>query len=46
MSSTGTSTRTSIVLASFGWTMVTGLPPARNEATSSIGRTVADSPIR
>ena len=46
MSSTGTSTRTSIVLASFGCTTRTGRPPARNALTSSTGRTVADSPIR
>ena len=29
-----------------GCTTVTGRPPARNRATSSTGRTVADSPIR
>ncbi len=46
MSSTGTSTRTSMVLAVFGCTTRTGRPPARNEQTSSTGRTVADSPIR
>jgi hypothetical protein len=46
MSSTGTSTCISIVLAIFGWTTVTGRPPARNALTSSTGRTVADRPIR
>ena len=29
-----------------GWTTSTGRPPARKRATSSTGRTVADSPIR
>ena len=43
---TGTTTSTSICLVDGGWTTVTGRPPARNRATSSTGRTVADSPIR
>ena len=29
-----------------GWTTATGRPPARNVATSSTGRTVAESPMR
>ena len=46
MSSTGTSTLTSMVFAAGGRTTVTGAAPPRNRATSSTGRTVADSPIR
>ncbi len=45
-SGTGTSTATSIVLAAGGCTISTGRAPARNVATSSSGRTVADSPMR
>ena len=45
-SGTGTTTSTSICLCAGGATTVTGRPPARNRATSSIGRTVAESPIR
>lgn len=46
MSSTGTCTSTSMVLALGGCTTSTGAAPPRNLAVSSIGRTVADSPIR
>ena len=46
MSSTGTSTRTSMVFAVGGATISTGAAPPRKRATSSTGRTVADSPIR
>jgi hypothetical protein len=46
MSSTGTWTLTSIVFALGGWTISTGAAPPRNRAVSSIGRTVADSPMR
>ena len=46
MSSTGTTTLSSIRLGLGGWTTVTALVPPRNVATSSAGRTVADSPIR
>ena len=46
MSSTGTCTVTSTVFVFFGCTTFTGRPPARNVLTSSIGRTVADRPIR
>ena len=45
-SGTGTSTATSMVFGVGGWTTSTGRAPARNVATSSNGRTVADSPIR
>ena len=46
MSSIGTTTVRSKVLSMGGCTTVTGRPPARNVATSSTGRTVAESPIR
>ncbi len=46
MSSTGTTTLMSNVFAAGGWTTVERLAPPRNRATSSTGRTVADSPIR
>ncbi len=46
MSSTGTWTVTSMVLALGGRTISTCCEPPRNRAVSSIGRTVADSPIR
>jgi hypothetical protein len=46
MSSTGTSIEISIVLAVGGATTSTGAAPPRKRATSSIGRTVADRPIR
>ena len=46
MSGTGTCTDRSKVLAAGGATMVVGAGPDRNRATSSGGRTVADSPIR
>ena len=46
MSSTGTTTLTSIVFCAGGWTTSTSRVPPRNRATSSTGRTVADSPIR
>ena len=46
MSSTGTTTERSHSLVDGGATTCTGRPPARNVATSSIGRTVADRPIR
>ncbi|MDF2555076.1 MAG: hypothetical protein K0R60_971 [Microbacterium sp.] len=46
MSSTGTTTVMSNVLLAGGATMSTGAAPPRNRATSSIGRTVADSPMR
>ena len=44
MSSTGTTTSTPIVLSAGGWTIATAAAKARNVATSSTGRTVADSP--
>ncbi len=46
MSSTGTTTRRSKVLAAGGETISTGARPPRNRATSSAGRTVAESPMR
>src|SRR5207253_2405109 len=46
MSGTGTTTLTWMVFALGGWTTSTGADPPRNRAVSSIGRTVADSPIR
>ncbi len=46
MSGTGTWTCSSKVLSAGGATMVGGAVPARNRATSSAGRTVADNPIR
>ena len=46
MSGTGTWTDRSNVLPDFGATMVAGAAPARNRATSSAGRTVADRPMR
>ena len=46
MSATGTTTSRSHSLVDGGCTTVTGRPPARNRATSSTGRTVADSPTR
>ena len=49
MSGTGTCTERSNVLADGGATTVVGVvgaPPDRNRATSSGGRTVADSPMR
>ena len=46
MSSTGTTTDRSHCFRDGGATTSTGRPPARKVATSSIGRTVADSPIR
>ncbi len=46
MSSMGTTTVRSKVLSTGGATTVTGRPPARNVATSSSGRTVAESPMR
>ena len=46
MSGTGTTTCRSHALCDGGDTMSTGRPPARKRATSSTGRTVADSPIR
>ena len=46
MSSIGTTTSRSNVLSIGGCTTVTGRPPARNVATSSTGRTVADRPMR
>ena len=46
MSGTGTTTSRSHSLVDGGCTMSTGRPPARKRATSSTGRTVADSPIR
>ena len=46
MSSTGTSTLTSIVFAVGGATTVTACAPPRKRAVSSIGRTVADRPMR
>ncbi len=46
MSSMGTTTLRSNVLTARGATMSTGAEPPRNRATSSIGRTVADSPMR
>ena len=46
MSSTGTTICSSIRLLLGGCTIVTGWAPPRNVATSSGGRTVADSPIR
>ena len=46
MSGTGTCTDRSNVLAAGGATMVVGAWPDRKRATSSGGRTVADSPIR
>ena len=45
-SSTGTVTRMSNRLPLGGATMLTGRVPARKRATSSRGRTVADSPMR
>ena len=46
MSSTGTTTDRSNVFAAGGCTMVTGARPPRKRATSSSGRTVAESPMR
>ena len=46
MSAIGTTTWRSHSLVDGGCTTVTGRPPARNRATSSTGRTVADSPTR
>ena len=46
MSSTGTTTSSSMRFALAGCTTVTWRAPPRNVATSSGGRTVADSPIR
>ena len=46
MSSTGTTTRRSKVFWAGGCTISTGVRPPRNRATSSIGRTVADRPMR
>ncbi len=46
MSSIGTTTSRSNVFSIGGCTTVTGRPPARKVATSSTGRTVADSPMR
>ena len=46
MSSTGTCTVISMVFDEGGWTTRTCRPPPRNAATSSTGRTVAESPIR
>ena len=46
MSGTGTCTARSKVLAAGGATIVVGDAPDRNRATSSGGRTVAESPIR
>ena len=45
-SATGTTTSSSTVLLEGGWTTTTSRVPPRNRATSSTGRTVADSPIR
>ena len=45
-SSTGTITSSSICLELAGCTTVTGRAPPRKRATSSAGRTVADSPTR
>ncbi len=46
MSAIGTTTSRSHSLVDGGCTTVTGRPPARNRATSSTGRTVAESPTR
>ena len=46
MSSTGTTTERSHSLVEGGATTRTGRPPVRKVETSSIGRTVADRPIR
>ena len=46
MSSTGTTTRRSNVFEAGGCTIVTGAIPPRKRATSSMGRTVAESPMR
>ena len=46
MSSTGTTMVSSSCFSLGGATTVTGSAPPRNDATSSGGRTVADSPIR
>ena len=46
MSSTGTTTSMSNVFAAGGATTSTGALPPRNRAVSSIGRTVADRPMR
>jgi hypothetical protein len=46
MSSTGTTTCSSTDFRAGGCTTATSRPPARNRATSSTGRTVADSPTR
>ncbi len=46
MSGTGTTTSTVISLVDTGRTSVTGRPPVRNRPTSSMGRTVADRPMR
>ncbi len=45
-SGTGTMTSRSQRFSLGGFTTLTSRPPARNRATSSTGRTVADSPIR
>jgi hypothetical protein len=46
MSSIGTRTASSNVFEARGATISTGADPPRKRATSSIGRTVADSPMR
>ena len=46
MSSTGTTTFRSKAFVERGATISTGAEPPRNRATSSIGRTVAESPMR
>ena len=46
MSSTGTTTLRSQCFSAGGATISTGAAPPRKRATSSSGRTVADSPIR
>ena len=46
MSGTGTWTVRSKVLSDGGATILAGLPPVRKRATSSAGRTVAESPMR
>ncbi|RAO21623.1 hypothetical protein ONO23_06611 [Micromonospora noduli] len=46
MSSTGTCTLTSMVFGVAGWTTSTGRAPPRNCAQASIGRTVAERPMR
>ena len=46
MSSTGTTTLISTVFSDGGFTTVTGRLPPRKDAIASMGRTVADRPIR